>query len=224
MVNNQNLNKSANNINCNMINLIQGMNNINLDNNNVNILNRRTTSLLSMDYDELTLWHNVRINLRTALTYCSGRVNVDGNVTVGGTKSRVVATEDYADRLLYCYETPSPLFGDVGEGTIAEDGLCYIQIDNILLETINTSQYQVFLQKYGSGDCWVKERKGTYFVVEGTPGLSFGWELKAKQSDFDQLRLEKHTETLDVSNAVDYATDAIEHIEEIRREREGSEE
>ena len=53
MVNNQNLNKSANNINCNMINLIQGMNNINLDNNNVNILNRRTTSLLSMDYDEL---------------------------------------------------------------------------------------------------------------------------------------------------------------------------
>ena len=111
------------------------------------------------------------------------------NLVVGSSKSRVVDTKDYNKRLLYCYEMASPMFGDVGEGTIGDDGLCYVMLDPILTETIVTDQYQVFLQPYGDGRCWVRERNSWKFIVEGTPGLSFGWELKAKQSDFDQLRL-----------------------------------
>ena len=118
-------------------------------------------------------------------------VNVSTNLTVSGTKSRVANAGEYSDRLLYCYEMPSPMFGDVGEGEIGEDGLAYIWLDSIFAQTITTGNYQVFLQKYGDGSAFVKERRADHFVVQGTPGLAFGWELKAKQSDFDQLRLEK---------------------------------
>lgn len=143
-----------------------------------------------------------------------------GTFYVSGTKSRRVNTDDYGKRFLYCYETPSPLFGDVGEGTISSDGKCYVMIDSIFAETVSLNQYQVTLQKYGQGDCWVSERNGAYFVVEGTPGLSFGWELKSKQSDFDQYRLEKDVGNFSTENSMDYGTELISHIEEVKRERE----
>ena len=81
-------------------------------------------------------------------------ISARGNFTCSGSKSRLVDTADYGQRLLYCYETPSPLFGDVGEGVIANDGMTYVFIDSILSETIATAQYQVFLQAYGSGTCF----------------------------------------------------------------------
>ena len=150
-----------------------------------------------------------------------GYVQIYDNLTVTGTKSRVVNTDQYSDRLLYCYETPSPLFGDVGEGVIGEDGYCYIMLDAIFAKTITTDQYQVFLQKYGDGDCWVQERKGAYFIVKGTPGLSFGWELKAKQRDYDQRRLDRNDDEFTVPTQT-YGEDAAKHIDEIRKEREAA--
>lgn len=141
------------------------------------------------------------------------------SLVVGGTKSRIASTKDYSDRLLYCYETPSPLFGDVGEGTIGDDGNCYVWIDSIFAETVTLDQYQVFLQKYGDGDCFVKERKSSYFVVSGTPGMTFGWELKAKQSDFDQRRLEKFTKDKVNLSTDNYGAMAEAHLAEIKKER-----
>ena len=147
-------------------------------------------------------------------------VTTSGNIvaqslSISGTKSRVASTKDYADRLLYCYETPSPMFGDVGEGVIGEDGLCYVWLDPIFAETITTAQFQVFLQAYGDGSLYVTERKPGYFCVKGTPGLAFGWELKAKQADFDQLRLERKTEEIKTEKT-DYGKSAIEHLEELK--------
>ena len=136
-----------------------------------------------------------------------------------GTKSRRVSTDQYSDRLLYCYETPSPMFGDVGEGVIAEDGLCYITLDAVFAQTITTAQYQVFLQKYGDGDCWVKDRKGGYFIVQGTPGLAFGWEIKAKQRDYDQKRLDRAEEPYK-PETTDYGAEAAQYIDNLKKERE----
>ena len=116
-----------------------------------------------------------------------------GSFTVTGTKSRLSSTENYSDRLLYCYETPSPIFGDIGEGIIDETGKCYIFLDDIFAETIDTDcTYQVFLQPYDRGECYVTERTSSYFIVEGKENLSFGWELKAIQRDFDTIRLEEY--------------------------------
>ena len=147
--------------------------------------------------------------------YCG----VKGDLTVNGTKSRSVSTDQYSDRLLYCYETPSPMFGDIGEGVIGEDGFCYIPLDAVFAQTVTTAQYQVFLQKYGDGDCWVMERRGSCFIVRGTPGLVFGWEIKARQRDFDQLRLEKNVKPFAVPDTT-YGEDAAQHIMDIQKERE----
>ena len=146
-------------------------------------------------------------------------ISARGNFTCSGSKSRLVDTADYGQRLLYCYETPSPLFGDVGEGVIANDGMTYVFIDSILSETIATAQYQVFLQAYGSGTCFIKERHPTYFIVEGTPGLQFGWELKAKQSDFSQTRLDQFYDSKPERDQVDYSQEAVDHITELNKER-----
>lgn len=164
---------------------------------------------------------NVYLDCVNELFSISGGLSVSGNfVAYNGTKSRLFTTKDYGDRLLYCYETPSPLFGDMGEGTISEDGTCYVSIDSIFSETIDTSDYQVFLQKYSSGDCYVKERRPGVFIVEGTPGMSFGWELKAKQADFKQLRLERYIEFKSKPNGTDYALEFGKHLDDIKRERE----
>lgn len=120
------------------------------------------------------------------------------NLEVAGTKSRVVETGNYNDRLLYCYETPSPLFGDIGEAVIDEDGLCYVDIDDIFSETIAEKiEYQVFLQKEGEGDCWIAEKSCRYFVIQGTPELKVAWELKAKQKGYELTRLEQPDRLLD---------------------------
>lgn len=146
-------------------------------------------------------------------------LSVRGDLTVYGTKNRVVSTDQYSNRLLYCYETTTPMFGDIGDGVISDDGFCYVMLDAVFAQTVTTNQYQVFLQKYGPGDCWVRERKGAYFIVEGTPGMSFGWEIKAKQRDYDQLRLERNDEKFTVPTQT-YGEDAAKHIDEIRKERE----
>lgn len=140
------------------------------------------------------------------------------NLTVTGTKSRMSETQDYGNVLLYCYETPTPMFGDIGEGKIAEDGKCYIWTDAKFAQTISNESYQVFLQKYGQGECYVTERKANYFVVEGDAGMTFGWEIKAKQSGYETLRLDKE-EYWGVER-IDYASLAGNHLQTIKKVRE----
>ena len=147
-----------------------------------------------------------------------GNLTAYGTMTVYGTKSRQVSTGQYSDRLLYCYETPSPLFGDVGEGVIAEDGRCHVWLDAVFAQTIAQGQYQVFLQAYGAGECRVTERGAGCFIVEGTPGLRFGWELKARQRDFDQRRLDAPIGDAR-GDGTDYGAMALAHIDNLHSGR-----
>ena len=143
------------------------------------------------------------------------------SLVVTGSKQRIVDTKDYATRSLYCYETTSPYFGDIGEGIIAEDGMCYVSIESIFSETIATDNYHVFLQKCGNGDCYISEKKSSYFVVSGTPGLRFSWEIKAKQVDLSQRCLEMYDwNEPNINNNEDYYVLGTQHIEQIQRERE----
>lgn len=122
-------------------------------------------------------------------------VDIVGDLFVIGTKSRVSKTDYYGNRLLYCYETPSPIFGDIGEANIDENGICIIPFDGIFLEAINSDcEYHVFLQKEGEGDLWVEKKTAQYFIVKGTAGLKFAWEVKAKQKGYEFERLESYRE------------------------------
>ena len=140
--------------------------------------------------------------------HCDSNTGYFQKLEVTSTKHRRVETEDYGERLLCCYETPSPEFGDIGEGVIGNDGMCYVWIDPIFAETVTLTQYQVFLQKYGDGDCYVDSRTNAFFSVKGTPNLKFGWEIKAKQCGFEQMRLEKkfYTEDVNIGNGSDFGT------------------
>lgn len=120
-----------------------------------------------------------------------------------GTKSRVAETKSFSDRLLYCYETPTPLFGDLGCGRTNDKGIAIIDIDPIFAETVSTgAEYQVFLQKEGSGDIWIEEKEQEYFVVKGTPNLKFSWEIKCMQKGFEHLRLNEESQIPTVSKDI----------------------
>ena len=140
-----------------------------------------------------------------------------GNLSVSGTKSRLASTKNYNDRLLYCYEMPSPLFGDIGHGVIGSDGLCYVDIDSIFAETIDTiQQYYVFLQPYSDKPIYIKEKSENYFIVCGEPNTEFDWEIKAKQSDFPMERLEENSD--DEFSDIDYVSSAEKYLENYEKE------
>lgn len=115
--------------------------------------------------------------------------SIRGKLKVSGTKSRSVSTADYDEQLFYCYEMPTPFFGDIGESVISNDGTCMIDIDDIFQESANVGiKYYVFLQREGKGDCWVAEKEQNYFIVKGTPGLKFSFEIKARQAQYEHMR------------------------------------
>ena len=118
------------------------------------------------------------------------------DLSVRGTKKRILPTKDYGTQAFYCYEMASPIFGDIGEASISEDGTCLIDIDDIFQESTNVGiEYYVFLQKEGDGDCWVDKKEQTYFIVKGTPGLKFAFEIKARQADYEHMRFADASET-----------------------------
>ena len=137
-------------------------------------------------------------------------------------KSRVVESDTYDKISMYAYETATPLFGDVGEGIIGDDGQAYIYLDPKFLETIKTgTTYQVFLQSYSENSVYVSERKPEYFVVKGIPGSKFAWEMKGRQ---DKMQLEYHRlDYVDTKNMLPtpkfYDTMADRYIEKLRKER-----
>lgn len=135
-------------------------------------------------------------------------VRIHGALTIDGAKARTVDTI-YGSTTLNAVESADALFEDCGEGFIGEDGLCYIYIDPILLDTINTKcNYQVFVQAYGEGNVYPVERTETYFIVKGTPGLKFGWRLTAKQLGYENYRLEM----------IDYENPEQDYLDSLREE------
>ncbi len=127
----------------------------------------------------------------------SGSTGTDlADLSVRGTKKRILSTENYGTQAFYCYEMASPIFGDIGEAVISEDGTCLIDIDDIFQESTNVGiEYYVFLQKEGDGDCWIDKKEQTYFTVKGTPGLKFAFEIKARQADYEHMRFADASET-----------------------------
>lgn len=149
-----------------------------------------------------------------------GLLYVAGGLRVAGTKQAVRQTANYGEKGVYCYETPTPLFGDIGSGEISEDGKCYIDIEDILKEMINTEmQYYVFLQKCGEGDLYVSECSPDYFIVAGTPGLRFFWELKAKQKGYEYNRYEGEDRVVGFRK-IAYDDEYIAETEKLIEERE----
>lgn len=120
------------------------------------------------------------------------------SLSVEGYKSRISDTDNYGKLHQYCYEMPTPYFGDIGSGTTDENGECYISIDDKFSEACSDCRYYVFLQKEGMGDVWIEKKEKNYFIVKGTPNVAFSWEVKQKQKGYENYRLDvvdEHLET-----------------------------
>ena len=123
------------------------------------------------------------------LTIDDGAVEILGDLKVYGSKDRLVKTP-VGEVSVSAYETAEPYFGDIGEGKTDENGQARIDIDPLFAETVNTSYpYQVFLQPYSDGSFYVSKRTENHFFVKGTPNANFGYEIKARQRDYENVRL-----------------------------------
>lgn len=135
-----------------------------------------------------------------------------------GSKSRKISTKHFGEVLQYCYETPSPLFGDIGSGKTDETGISYVYFDPVFSETISSDmEYYVFLQKEGQGDLWVEEKTEEYFSVKGTPKLQFSWEVKVRQKEYEYNRLDVLDKSRDDAE-IDYASDADAYLNDYEKE------
>lgn len=153
-----------------------------------------------------------------AFNYDQFGCSIDTGLTVKGAKNRAVKTKNFGQVLQYCYEMPSPMFGDIGTGKTDSSGRAYIYFDQIFQETVTSDMtYYVFLQKEGQGDLWIEEKTPEYFLVKGTPGLSFSWEVKVKQRDYEYERLDVMDES-EKEKEIDYGARAEAYLNNYEKE------
>lgn len=179
--------------------------------------------------DNLHLTSNAGTVIGTAgnanLIACGGNnVQINGGFAASGSKNRIIQTDSYGTIALSAYETADAMFGDIGIGTLDENGELYIWIDNILMETIEKNyQYRVFLTKYGVGDLYVDMMNSTkdYFIVKGEPNLQFAWEIKYIQKDMLGKRLEQRDLMYDeMYESTNYEFNADNELIEIQNDIE----
>ncbi len=110
---------------------------------------------------------------------------------VHGAKSAVQVTSDGL-RAVYCYETADNYFGDMGFGTLDENGECLVPIDPVFYDLVNTkNSYLVQLNKESPGELYTAEKNPSFFIVKGEPGMKFSWEIKAKRKNHELKRLDR---------------------------------
>ena len=112
------------------------------------------------------------------------------SLTISGTKNRVVSTDNYGNRLLSAYETPTPMFGDLGTATTDDNGYVRIWLDPIFLQTVSSDDYYIFVQSYNGEVLKIKEKTKQYFEILGSPNTKFDFEIKAYQRGFENIRFE----------------------------------
>lgn len=161
---------------------------------NRHALSPTTTSDLGKDYSSAwwDAWFGGSVNAQWGVF--SVGLSVNGDEWEEPSKEAVINTQSYGKRALRCYETATPMFGDIGTATLDGDGVCYVYLDDIFLECINSDvEYAVFLQPYGKGECYISGIEQSYFIVKGEPGLRFAWEVKCNQIANNGKRLEDVT-------------------------------
>lgn len=123
-----------------------------------------------------------------------GNVLVQGDFSVTGAKSAVVAHPDGSHRRLYCTESPESWFEDFGFGCLV-GGRAYVSLDPDFAALVHTDVYHVFVTEYdGTGGLTVLHRTSTGFDVRAaTPGAvsQFSYRIVAKRKDIAGLRLER---------------------------------
>jgi hypothetical protein len=123
-----------------------------------------------------------------------GKVQINGSLTVTGTKAAAVRVADGSLRRLYAIESPESWFEDFGFGRL-EDGYARVELDETFASVIAGVPYHVFLTQYDGNDgLYVTEREASSFAVRsaGSAGAEceFSYRVTAKRKDVTDVRFE----------------------------------
>lgn len=125
------------------------------------------------------------------LTTIQSNLIVTGDLSVNGSKSRIVETAEYGKVLMNAVESANAVFEDFGSSQTDEKGEAFIKLDEVFMETVNTDyEYQVFLQDYVGKTVQLVYKEKDGFMVFGSPNAKFDWRITAKQRGYEQTRME----------------------------------
>ena len=120
----------------------------------------------------------------------STRVGVSGtlncqNLNAWGSKSRIVPTS-FGPTKMAAFETPIPMFADVGFGECGPDGWCLIMPDPRYAETVAQNGRFIWLLTdcTGNGSMWAEDC-GQYAIVHGAAGQRFSWMVVSAQRGYE---------------------------------------
>lgn len=123
----------------------------------------------------------------------NGDVQINGNLSVSGSKNRVVSTR-IGKVLMNAVESADAFFEDFGTAMTDAEGFCEVRLDEIFLETVNTDYvYHVFLTPYSddyAAKASIYSKSKDRFIVCGTPYTRFDWRISAKQRGYEDTRME----------------------------------
>lgn len=121
----------------------------------------------------------------------SGNFSVTGNLSVSGTKNRIVNTDNYGSVKLNAVESASAVFCDIGSGTTDETGVCEILFDSRFMETIDDKyEYSVLITNINGLEDYSITKNQEGFIVNGSAGANFDWVVFARQKGYADLYLE----------------------------------
>ena len=120
----------------------------------------------------------------------SARVGVSGtlnckNLNAWGSKSRIVPTS-FGPTKMAAFETPIPMFADIGHGECGPDGWCLIVPDPRYAETVAQNGRFIWLLTdcTGNGSMWAEDC-GQYAIVHGAAGQHFSWMAVSAQRGYE---------------------------------------
>ncbi|MFF1867655.1 hypothetical protein [Streptomyces sp. CB03911] len=127
-----------------------------------------------------------------------GKVYVNGDLQVTGTKAAVIRSGDGSSRLLYAVEAPESWFEDFGFGRLV-DGRAQVTLDPDFVAATEDGPYHVFLTEYEAGSgLHVTDRTPTGFGVRAAVGSArseFSYRVVARRGDVRSERFAVVRET-----------------------------
>ncbi|MGL4571975.1 MAG: alanine-zipper protein [Clostridium sp.] len=131
---------------------------------------------------------------------------VCGGLWVHGDKHCVQNIDNLGFIGMHAYETAESFFGDIGSGVTNEECICYVYIDPIMRQTVNTDvDYKVFLENTNEDLAVIVrviDKTSNYFKVKSNkPNATFDFELKARRRGHENKRLTRLNEEVIIPNA-----------------------
>ena len=141
----------------------------------------------------LYLWNGTSIGTGTAggqtAVYMPDGLYVAGNLSVGGTKNRIVESEHFGQISMNAVESAGAYFCDIGGGTI-RNGFCEILLDIQFEETIDSKEeLRIQITNTSSKKIFNTEKKENGFLIYGEDGATFDWVIYAKQRGYQDIRM-----------------------------------